>query len=137
MTIDKGPAFISDLWVSLARLMGTNLPRMNAYNQAANGMVERSHCSLKAALMARCTDKHWVHQLPWVLLGLKQSPKVRRKHLPGQEDVRRNTWFRANFSPPSPATMTSASPVYMKKRETSCPAAKRTRREPSTTDKLS
>ncbi|XP_066953345.1 uncharacterized protein [Macrobrachium rosenbergii] len=57
ITTDRGPAFLSELWVSLARLMGTTVHSTMAYNPAANGMVERVHRSLKAALMARCTNE--------------------------------------------------------------------------------
>ena len=75
ITSDRGPAFLSELWASLAQLMGTTLHSTTAYNPAANGMVERSHRSLKASLMARCKDEHWKSQLPWVLLGLRTAPK--------------------------------------------------------------
>ncbi|XP_066956259.1 uncharacterized protein [Macrobrachium rosenbergii] len=71
ITMDRGSAFLSELWVSLACQMGTTLLSTTAYNPAANDMVERAHCSLKPALMARCTDKNWSTQLPWVLLGLR------------------------------------------------------------------
>ncbi|XP_066958110.1 uncharacterized protein [Macrobrachium rosenbergii] len=46
---------------------------MTAYNPAANGMVERAHCLLKAALMACCIDDNWKAQLLWVLLGLRTT----------------------------------------------------------------
>ncbi|XP_066978970.1 uncharacterized protein [Macrobrachium rosenbergii] len=46
-------------------LMGASLHSTMAYNPAVNGMVERAHCSLKAAPMARCTDERWKEQLPW------------------------------------------------------------------------
>ena len=59
MTSDRGPSFMSDLWSALAQLMGTTIHHTTAYNPAANSMVERSHHSLKAALMARCTDGNW------------------------------------------------------------------------------
>ena len=75
ITTDRGPAFISELWAAIARLMGTTLHSTTAYNPAANGMVERSHRTLKAALMARCNDEDWLTQLPWVLLGLRTVPK--------------------------------------------------------------
>ena len=55
--------------------MGTNIHHTTAYNPAANGMVERTHRTLKAALMARCTGPNWRAQLPWVLLGIRTSPK--------------------------------------------------------------
>ncbi|XP_066947034.1 uncharacterized protein [Macrobrachium rosenbergii] len=69
-TMDRGPAFLSELWVTLACLIGTTLHSMTAYNPASKGMVERAHCSLKAALMARCINDNWKAQLPWILLGL-------------------------------------------------------------------
>ncbi|XP_066939834.1 uncharacterized protein [Macrobrachium rosenbergii] len=56
--------------------MGTSLHSTIAYNPAANGMVERAHRSLKAALMAHCIDDNWKAQLPWVLLGLCTSPRA-------------------------------------------------------------
>jgi len=75
ITSDRGPAFISQLWTSLGELMGANIHHTTAYNPAANGMVERTHRTLKAALMARCTGPDWRAQLPWVLLGIRTSPK--------------------------------------------------------------
>ncbi|XP_066968108.1 uncharacterized protein [Macrobrachium rosenbergii] len=56
-----------------------------AYNPAANGMVERAHRSLKAALMARCTDESWKVQLPWVLLGLGTTPKANGDSSPAEK----------------------------------------------------
>ncbi|ROT85277.1 Transposon Ty3-G Gag-Pol polyprotein [Penaeus vannamei] len=72
---DRGPAFTSQLWTSLGELMGSTIHHTTSYNPEANGMVERSHRTLKAALMARCTKSDWKAQLPWVLLGIRTSPK--------------------------------------------------------------
>ncbi|XP_066951853.1 protein NYNRIN-like [Macrobrachium rosenbergii] len=47
ITTDRGPAFLSELWVSLACLMGTTLHSTTEYNPAVNGMVEGAHHSLK------------------------------------------------------------------------------------------
>nr|XP_027229918.1 uncharacterized protein LOC113821602 [Penaeus vannamei] len=55
--------------------MGSTIHHTTSYNPEANGMVERSHRTLKAALMARCTKSDWKAQLPWVLLGIRTSPK--------------------------------------------------------------
>ncbi|XP_064486083.1 uncharacterized protein LOC135398628 [Ornithodoros turicata] len=46
-----------------------------AYHPAANGMVERLHRQLKAALCSQPEPTNWVDHLPWVLLGLRSSPK--------------------------------------------------------------
>ncbi|XP_068203598.1 uncharacterized protein [Palaemon carinicauda] len=37
---DRGPAFLSEIWLALANLMGTTLHSTTAYNPAANRMVE-------------------------------------------------------------------------------------------------
>ena len=42
----------------------------------SNGMVERMHRRLKAALVERRSSSSWPSELPWVLLGLRSvSPK--------------------------------------------------------------
>ena len=38
-------------------------------------MIERFHRTLKTALKARLTGPNWVEELPWVLLGLRTTPK--------------------------------------------------------------
>ncbi|XP_064096386.1 uncharacterized protein LOC135208180 [Macrobrachium nipponense] len=76
ITTDRGTAFTSELWTSLARLMGTKHHMTMAYNPAANGMVERTHYSLKASLMTCCTEPDWKAQPPWVPLGLRTTPRA-------------------------------------------------------------
>lgn len=75
ITSDRGSAFTSQLWTSLGRLLGSTVHHTTAYNPAANGMAERTHRTLKASLMARCTGADWHAQLPWVLLGIRTTPK--------------------------------------------------------------
>ena len=75
ITSDRGAVFTSQLWTSLGKLLGTSIHHTTAYNPEANGMVERFHRTLKAALMSRSTDSMWLPQLPWVLLGLRTTPK--------------------------------------------------------------
>ncbi|CAM1314255.1 Uncharacterised protein r2_g2479 [Pycnogonum litorale] len=38
-------------------------------------MVERAHRALKAALTARCAGDRWTCHLPWMVLGLRTTPK--------------------------------------------------------------
>ena len=38
-------------------------------------MIEPFHRTLKTALKARLTGPNWVEELPWVLLGLRTTPK--------------------------------------------------------------
>jgi hypothetical protein len=47
----------------------------NAYHPQSNGMVERMHGQLKAALRAWLAGSSWPEHLPWVLLGLRTAPK--------------------------------------------------------------
>ncbi|XP_066950836.1 uncharacterized protein [Macrobrachium rosenbergii] len=66
---------------------GDNTPQYNAIQPCGQGMVERTHCSLKAALMAHCTDENWKVQLPWVLLVLRTAPRGNSKESPTEKVV--------------------------------------------------
>ena len=72
---DRGPQFTSNLWTALNRLLGARMHRTTAYHPQANGIVERLHRQLKAALKARLTGPDWMDELPLVLLGLRSAPK--------------------------------------------------------------
>jgi len=51
ITTDQGRQFESQLFHSLAKMCGIHLSRTTPHHPAANGLVERLHCTLKAALM--------------------------------------------------------------------------------------
>ena len=72
---DRGSQFTSALWTEVAKRLGVKVHRTTAFQPQTNGMVERFHRSLKAALKARLTGNNWVEELPLVLLGLKTAPK--------------------------------------------------------------
>ena len=63
------------MWNQLSILLGTKLHHTTAFHPQANGMVERFHRDLKAALRARLKGPNWADQLPWVLLGLRTAPR--------------------------------------------------------------
>ena len=75
ITSDRGGQFISGLWTRLAEALGVEVHRTTSFHAQANGMVERFHRQLKAALTARLSTGAWVQELPWVLLGLRAMPK--------------------------------------------------------------
>lgn len=73
ITTDRGAQFESTLFAALVRFLGSEKIRTTAYHPASNGLVERWHRSLKAAIMCQGTGDKWVESLPTVLLGLRSS----------------------------------------------------------------
>ncbi|BHF70280.1 hypothetical protein SprV_0301333000 [Sparganum proliferum] len=75
ITTDRGAQFESNLFQSLLSFLGCTRIRTTAYHPAANGMVERFHCQLKASLRAADDPENWTDHLPLVLLGIRSSFK--------------------------------------------------------------
>ncbi len=75
MSSDRGPQFTSHLWTAISRLLGTTVHHTTAYHPQANGLLERFHRHLKAALRARLVGPNWIQELPWVLLGIRTAPE--------------------------------------------------------------
>ncbi|GFS05908.1 cation-transporting ATPase [Elysia marginata] len=75
MTSDRGSQFTSALWTEMANQLGIQLHRTSAYHPQSNGLVERFHRTLKAALKTKLKGPNWADELPWVLLGLRTVPK--------------------------------------------------------------
>ena len=72
---DRGRQFESNLWAKLAQLLGATKQRTTAYHPQANGMVERLHRQLKAALKCHASSASWMDALPLVLLGVRTALK--------------------------------------------------------------
>nr|XP_061827907.1 uncharacterized protein K02A2.6-like [Nerophis lumbriciformis] len=75
LSSDRGSQFTSELWAAVAESLGVKLHHTTAYHPQANGMCERFHRSMKAALRASLKDSAWVDKLPWVMVGLRTAPK--------------------------------------------------------------
>lgn len=73
VTTDQGRQFEADLFRRLMQHCGTKRIRTTSYHPCANGMVERLHRQLKAALM--CHAETWSMALPLVLLGMRSALK--------------------------------------------------------------
>ncbi|XP_068245593.1 uncharacterized protein [Palaemon carinicauda] len=96
----RGTTFTSQLWTSLANLLGITLHHTTTYNIAATGMVERFHRTLKASLISRCKDSNWFTQLPWVLLELRTTPTISIAYITSWENLlpSRQTYKRLALS---------------------------------------
>ncbi len=83
LTTDQGRQFDSDLIKKLSARLGIQKIRTTAFHPQANGMVERWHRGLKAAIKAYEND-NWVSVLPLVLLGLRSAVSVESGVSPAQ-----------------------------------------------------
>ena len=72
---DCGRQFESKLWNNLMSLIGSKRARTTAYHPQTNGMVERFHRQLKAALKAQPNPEAWMDTLPLILLGIRTALK--------------------------------------------------------------
>ena len=72
---DRGRQFESQLWTNLMALLGIKRSRTTSYHPQANGMVERFHRQLKAALKAQPKSDDWMLSLPLILLGIRTALK--------------------------------------------------------------
>ena len=81
ITTDRGAQFESKLWDSLCNQFGIVQNRTTSYHPQSNGMVERFHRQLKAAIMAHESPNTWKITLPAILLlGRSAAEIVRPRH---------------------------------------------------------
>ena len=72
ITTDQGRQFESSLFRALSQLLGAHHIHTTAFHPESNGLLERWHRCLKAAI--RChTSPHWTETLPLILLGLRSA----------------------------------------------------------------
>ena len=69
ITSDRGAQLTSSIWASL----GISVSTTTSFHPQSNGLIERFHRSLKAALRSRLASSAWFQHLPLVLLGLRSQ----------------------------------------------------------------
>ena len=72
LSTDQGRQFESSLARSLLSLLGCHKIRTTPYHPSSNGMIERFHRSLKAAIMCHATLE-WTRVLSTIMLGLRTN----------------------------------------------------------------
>jgi cleavage and polyadenylation specificity factor subunit 1 len=75
ITTEQGRQFESQLFHSLVKYCGMHISRTSAHYPAANGLVERFHQTLKAAIMCHA-DQHLTEAPPLVLLDISTAFKA-------------------------------------------------------------
>lgn len=74
VTTDQGRQFESQLFRALGSCVGFARSRTTSYHPCSNGLIERFHRDLKAALMCH-PSRTWLEALPLVLLGIRSAYK--------------------------------------------------------------
>ena len=72
LATDQGSQFESQIFSALTQLIGCHRVHTTPYHPAANGMIERWHQYLKAAIMCH-NSRTWSHSLSTVMLGLRSN----------------------------------------------------------------
>ena len=76
VTTHQGSQFEAELYKAVLQFTGTQKIHTTAYHPASNGLVERWHRSLKAAIMCHDARFTWTEILPTVLLGLRSCIRL-------------------------------------------------------------
>lgn len=71
---DRGRQFESALFEQLSKFISFKHRKTTSYHPQCNGLIERFHRQLKAAIMCHA-DSSWTEALPLVLLGIRTSFK--------------------------------------------------------------
>ncbi|GFR62093.1 Pro-Pol polyprotein [Elysia marginata] len=114
ITSDQGPQFTSSLWRELHNVLGCSPKHTTAYHPQSNGMVERFHRSLKAALKARLLGPGWMDELPIVLLGICSTWKEDLDAAPALLTYGTNLGIPGDFFPSTSAERISPGSIFVR-----------------------
>ena len=81
----------------MGNFLGCKLNLTCSYRPQCNGIIERTHRTLKAALKDQEKPNDWLQNLPWVLLALRATPKSDRNVSSVQLTLARLFFFQDNF----------------------------------------
>ena len=84
VTTERGSQFESYLFNSVTVLLGIIRTRTTAYHPCANGLIERLHRQLKAALKAHPHPSRWTELTPPILLSICCTIKADSGHSPAE-----------------------------------------------------
>lgn len=102
---DRGRQFESTLFQYLGKVIGFKHRRTTAYHPQCNGLVERFHRQLKAAIMCHA-DVNWVDNLPLILLGIRSAFKDDLQASPAELVYGEPLRLPGEFFQPSPPDST-------------------------------
>ncbi|GFR65581.1 Pol polyprotein [Elysia marginata] len=114
ITSDQGPQFTSSLWRELHNVLGCSPKHTTAYHPQSNGMVERFHRSLKAALKARLLEPGWMDELPIVLLGIRSTWKEDLDAAPALLTYGTNLRIPGDYFPSISAERISSGSIFVR-----------------------
>lgn len=80
---DRGRQFLSHIFKDLANFIGAKHKTSTSYHPQTNGVIERFHRTLKAAVTCHFKNT-WIESLPSVLLGLRIAVKSDSEHSPAE-----------------------------------------------------
>ena len=78
-TSDQGSNFVSSLFQEMQKSLGIQIHHTPIYWPQGNGLIERSHRTLKESIKAQLVEmgqkyqNNWYHVLPWALLGQRTA----------------------------------------------------------------
>ena len=130
ITTDRGVQFTSATWDSWCGDYGVQYITTTAFNPQSNVMVERLQRQMKDALGARGSAAAWADHLPWVMLGIRASPKEESGMLVGEAALGNVLAVPGQLLP------TTAPPVDTTSPPAVIPVAKRTYAEAAATPAL-